>query len=295
MGVLAINSCNNTDTNPNSISNETNISSTNKETQDARIIPLSGTVTEVLSELGLSKKIVATDITSNYPDAIVQLPKVGHNKNISTEGVLSQNPTHVIALKESCNEGVMDQIQSTGVYTEAIPFEYSLDGMINLTSNLASLFNIDYNTDSLRTLVQSQLDAVIPFDEKPKILFIYARGLGTLNVAGKGTKVQKMITLSGAENIDLDFENFKPLTAESLIETNPDVILLFSSGFESLEGGKQLLEVPGVAQTKAGQTGAFITMDGALLSSFSPRMGKAVLELNKKIHDAISHNTIVVE
>ena len=284
--LLILFSCTNDSSNLNH-TNESNNNNAGQEQPEIRIVSLNGTLTEVICELGLKEKVVATDITSNYPEKIATLPKVGHNKNISSEGVLSQSPTHVLALKEACNEGVMDQIQSAGVHTEAFPFDYSLDGMIKLTSTLSEAFNINYNTDSLRQLVQNQIDSVQPFNEQPTVLFIYTRGMGTLNVAGKGTKVQEMITLSGAKNVDLDFNGFKPLTAESLVKANPDVILLFDSGYKSL--GDQLLEVPGVSETNAGKNNSFITMEGSFLSSFSPRMGEAVLELNQKIHKTTQH------
>ena len=160
--------------------------------------------------------------------------------------------------------------------------------MAKLVSTLSKHFDIKYNVDSLKQVVINQIESIKPFEEKPTVLFIYARGTGTLNVAGKGTKIQKMIELAGAKNADLDFENFKPLTAESLIKANPDVILLFDSGYESLEEGKQLLEILGVSDTEAGRNKSFITMNGSFLSSFSPRMGEAVIELNHKIHKTIN-------
>jgi len=59
------------------------------------------------------------------------------------------------------------------------------------------------------------------------------------------------------------------------------VILLFNSGLKSLGGVKGLLQIPGVAETNAGKNKAVITMDGALLSGFGPRVGKAAAHLNQ--------------
>lgn len=282
-------SCGSNEFNLNNSSNENDNTNVSKTSQEARIVSLSGTLTEILYELGLSEKIVATDVTSNYPEKIKSLPKVGHNRNVSTEGIMSQSPTHVIALQESFNPDVMEQLKHTGITTESYPFEYSVDGLGALVSQVSTRFSISYNSDSLVDVIKSQISSVKAFEKKPKVLFIYARGIGTLNVAGKGTKIQEMIRLAGAQNVALDFENFKPLTAESLIATNPDVILMFSGGYESLEKDKQLMKVPGIAETKAGKNNAFVTMDGAFLSSFSPRMGKAVIELNNKIHKTLAN------
>jgi iron complex transport system substrate-binding protein len=95
--------------------------------------------------------------------------------------------------------------------------------------------------------------------------------------------MDKMITLAGAENAATGFNDFKPLTAEAMVAANPDVILLFDSGLQSLGGIEGLLKVPGVAQTNAGKNRKVIVMDGQLLTGFSPRVITAIKELSQKI------------
>lgn len=255
-----------------------------EEKKELRIVSLNGTITEVLCEIGLCDQLVATDITSNYPEAIAALPKVGHNKNISVEGVLGQHPNYVFSLEGECDPTSIAQMKSAHTKTAVLPFQYSVEGTLALVKALSDTFDLNYNVDSLGAVIKAKLNSIRVFEQKPKVLFIYARGAGTLNVAGKNTKIQSMITLAGAQNVDLDFEDFKPLTAEALVSTNPDVILLFTSGLQSIEGGEGLLKIPGVSETNAGKNKAFVAMDGALLNNFSPRVGDAALELNKQLH-----------
>jgi iron complex transport system substrate-binding protein len=102
-------------------------------------------------------------------------------------------------------------------------------------------------------------------------------------VAGENTPMEKMMVLAGGQNAVKGFENFKPLTPEGLISANPDYILLFTSGLESLGGKEGILKIEGIEKTKAGQQKNIIALDGALLSGFGPRVGEAVLELNALI------------
>jgi iron complex transport system substrate-binding protein len=44
-----------------------------------------------------------------------------------------------------------------------------------------------------------------------------------------------------------------------------------------------LLKVPGIANTNAGRNRKIIAMDGQLLTGFGPRLGKAALELAKRV------------
>jgi iron complex transport system substrate-binding protein len=122
---------------------------------------------------------------------------------------------------------------------------------------------------------------VIP--QSKKVLFIYARGAGTMMVAGQETPLDKIITLAGAKNAANGFKDFKPLTTEALVAANPDVILLFDSGLESVGGVNGLLKVPGIPQTTAGKQQKIIAMDGQFLSGFGPRVLEAVKELSEKL------------
>ena len=102
-------------------------------------------------------------------------------------------------------------------------------------------------------------------------------------VAGKETPLHSMIELAGAENAAAELTDFKPLTPEALLTTNPDVILMFDSGLQSLGGVDGLLKVEGIAATNAGKNKKVVSMDGQLLSGFGPRLGEAVVELHNKL------------
>ncbi len=103
-------------------------------------------------------------------------------------------------------------------------------------------------------------------------------------VSGSGTSAHTMIQLAGAVNAVSGYENYKPLTAEALVAASPDVILMLTSGLESLGGVDGLLKTPGLALTPAGQNRRIVAMDGLYLLGFGPRTGKAVLELARKFH-----------
>lgn len=102
-------------------------------------------------------------------------------------------------------------------------------------------------------------------------------------VAGQKTPLDAVINLAGGVNAAQGFDDFKPLTPEALLEANPDVILMFDSGLQSIGGVEGILKIEGIAQTNAGKNKKVIAMDGQYLSGFSPRLGDAVLELNQKL------------
>jgi len=249
-----------------------------------RIVSVSGTLSEILVGLGLESQIVGVDVTSTYPASLEKLPKVGHNRNISAEGILALNPDVIATSDQSMmSANVLKQLNSTGKKVVTFKQEYSEEGTINLIREVGAYFNAKLQAEKMIKSLKADM-AKLPKTAAPKkLLFIYARGTGTLMVSGKNTSLDKMFTLIGHKNAVTDFTDFKPLTSESLLAANPDVLVLFSSGLESVDGIEGLLKVPGVAYTNAGKNKKIVSMDGQYLTGFGPRLGKAAAELAQKV------------
>lgn len=252
----------------------------------SKIVSVDGTVSEILAGIGLEGSIIGTDITSNYPESLKSKPKVGHNRNLSAEGILSLQPEVVTGLASEIKPELASQLKGAGIKLVLFNQTYSADGTRQLIRDVAKAFGKPQAAEPLIKKLNADLAAAAKAaksSNKPKVLFIYARGTGTMLVAGDGTQMQSIIGLAGGVNAVNGFTDFKPLTPEALVSANPDVILLFTSGLQSLGGTAGLLNVQGVAQTNAGKNKRFVTMDGELMSSFGPRLGLAVNELAQKI------------
>lgn len=249
-----------------------------------KIVSLSGSISEVLAGAGLEKNIVGTDITSNYPEGLKAKPKVGHNKNINAEGVLALQPGLVIGLKKDFSPALEAQFKTAGVKLLLVDQEFSVKGTKDLIYTLTDSLHVKTKGDSLIKVLDQDLAKVKPAASKPKVLFIYARGTGTMMVGGTGTQVEKAIVLAGGQNAVTEFADYKPLTAEALVKANPDVILLFDSGLKSLGGAQGVSKIQGIKETNAGKNKKIISMDGELLGSFGPRLGVAIQELATKIN-----------
>ena len=194
---------------------------------------------------------------------------------------MAQNPDVVVGIGKDLNPKVVQQIKLSGVKVVLFNHEYSIKGTKCLIKSIKDSLSFETQNDSLNIVIDQSISELQVFKNPPKVLFIYARGAGTVLVAGKNTQMEKMISIAGGQNAVDDFESFKPLTAEAIVSANPDVILMFTSGAQSLNGVFD--NVPGIMQTNAGKNSRIITMDGQYLSGFGPRVGKAALELNKKL------------
>lgn len=249
-----------------------------------RIVSLNGAVTEIICALGFEKSLVGVDVTSTYPATMQKVPKVGHNRNISAEPVLALQPDLIIATDNFLQPTVIEQFKNVGVKTAVLKQEFSVEGTKKLITEVAAVLQVPAKGAALCKQLDQEQQSLHVATQSKKVLFIYARGAGTMMVAGKETPLDKIISLAGAQNAAGSFKDFKPLTPEALVTANPDVILMFEDGLKSMGGVDGLMKVQGIPQTTAGKEKKVIVMDGQLLTGFGPRVIQAVKELSGKLN-----------
>ncbi|WP_251029775.1 MULTISPECIES: hemin ABC transporter substrate-binding protein [unclassified Pedobacter] len=253
-----------------------------------RIITLSSAITETVFALGLGSNIVAADVTSVSPAQAKALPKVSRNRSVSAEGIASYRPQLVLAPEGDLSRETIIHLKSVGIKVVPIKQEYTVKGSLAFIRQIATAIGLKEKGELVAKRTEKEIaDALrmIKADKGslPKVLFIYARGTGTMSVAGKGSSIDAIIGLAGGRNAIQEFNEFKPYSTEAMVKANPDVILLFDFGLTSLGGKEEMLTMPGVEFTNAGKNKKIITMDGPLLINFSVRLPQAVTELNRKL------------
>jgi iron complex transport system substrate-binding protein len=132
------------------------------------------------------------------------------------------------------------------------------------------------------------LDGVPTSAERPTVAFLYMRGqAGVYLLAGPASGADSMIRAAGGIDAGtaMGLENpFTPITSEALAKAAPDVILVTTTGLESVGGIDGLVQIPGIAQTPAGENRHVVTMDDGLLYSFGPRTPGAIEQLSRDIY-----------
>jgi iron complex transport system substrate-binding protein len=233
-----------------------------------RIVSANGTLSEIIYGLGLEKQLVGVDVTSTYPASLDKVPKIGHNRSIAAEGIIALNPDVIVYTDQSMlSPSLIKQLNSSGKKVVEFKHEYTKEGAIKLIREVGAYFNAKPQAENLVRTLEADLAKITKPTSPKKMLFIYARGTGTLMVSGTGTSLDRLFSLTGNKNAVQGFTEFKPLTAESLLAANPDVLVLFSSGLDSVEGEMGLLKVPGIANTQEGIEKLLQWMDSCLLGS----------------------------
>lgn len=274
---------------------------TSTEKKAWHIVSLNGTITELLYEFQLEDNIVGVDVTSTYPTAAKTITNLGHSSQLNTEAILALKPNLILIEDKMLGNKALNGLEAAGIKIQTIKIPPTLDGALEVAQQLEVVLDKSLETTALVTKIAENKQKLATIlnaaTAEPKVLFIYARGVQAMMVAGKNTFAESVIRLAGGNPIVQEFEAFKPLTPEALLEYQPEVILMFDSGLASLSdaendksGVEQLLGIPGILQTPAGKNRQIISMEGLYLSGFGPRASDAILELARGLHPKDENN-----
>lgn len=257
----------------------------------SRIVVMNGDITEVVFALGLGDNVVAVDTSATYPEAASRLPKIGYQRSLSAEGVLSMDPTVVIGNEDAGPPEVLDQIRATGVPVVVLESVSTIDGAARKIRGVAQALGVPDNGEAIATKLEAQIEEVKALaenvEERPTAVFLYMRGMDTLFLIGRDHISHELFEASGATSgagvagVDAPFI---PLTAESLAAVDPDCIVVLTAGLESVGGREGLLRLPGVSETNAVDTGCILDFDDQYFAGGGPRMGDVLMDLLRAFH-----------
>lgn len=251
-----------------------------------RIVSLGGAITEIIYELNLQKYLVGVDATSNYPTETNRYPRVGYARTLSVEGVLSLNPTHILATEDVGPPAFIRSMKSNKkINFEILDSEYSFNGLIKRIQRIAALGGAGPDKEKLiRKLNESWKEAYLDqriVGQQPKVLFLLSHQASRILVSGRDTGAAAMIHYAGGLNAMSSYVGYKPLNIEALIQANPDVILMTNQTVSLLGGIQGLLKNRSLDSVAAIRNHRLISIDANQLLGFGPRMPQTVLDLRR--------------
>lgn len=249
-------------------------------TSTDRIVPLTGSLSEIVFTLGLGKHVVARDITATFEQA-AQLPVVTRAHDVSAESVLSLRPTLVIADTTTGPAEAVDQIRAAGVPLLVVKPAKSLADVGPRIDTVAAALGVKAAGTALKERTERRIAAVrkdIPArgkDGSPRVAFLYLRGSASVYLLG-GAESGASSLLEAAGAVDAGKasglrKDFTAITSEALAKAAPDAILVMTKGLESVGGPDGLVKIPGVAETPAGMDRRIVSVDDGVLLNYGPR------------------------
>lgn len=252
------------------------------------IVSVGGPVTETIYALGEQDRLVGRDTTSVYPPEANDLPNVGYMRALSAEGVLSLSPDLILARSTSGPPETLDQLAASSVPIVLVEDKFSTAAVLSSVETIGAALGATEKADELVSEIRDEFAALerdlAGNNQKKRVLFVLSLDGGRMNAAGANTGANGIIELAGGLNVFADdFNSYKPVDAEAVIQAAPDVIVMMEPRGEHSTREADIMGMPAVALTPAGQSGAFVTIPGAALG-FGPRTASFARQLHQALY-----------
>lgn len=262
-------------------------------TSTDRIVPLTGSLSEIVFTLGLGKQVVARDITATFEQAR-KLPLVTRAHDVSAEGVLSLRPTLVLADTTTGPVEAMGQIRDAGIPLVVVDPAKGLGDIGRRIDAVADALGVPESGAALKRRTDRRIDAVrksVPVRKgsaRPRVAFLYLRGSASVHLlGGRDSGAASLLEAAGAVDAGkasgLD-KDFTPITSEALARAAPDAILVMTAGLASVGGVDGLVKLPGVAETPAGMDRRVVAIDDGVLLNYGPRTDQVLKSLVTQLY-----------
>ncbi|MGW5393910.1 heme/hemin ABC transporter substrate-binding protein [Streptomyces koyangensis] len=259
----------------------------------SRVVPLTGSLNEIVFTLGLSERVVARDITATFEQA-ADLPVVTRAHDVSAESVLSLKPTVVLADTTTGPAEAISQIRDAGIPLVVLDPPKKLDDIGPRIEAVAGALGVAEAGKALVERTEQRIEKVradvpdLPAADRPRVAFLYLRGSASVYLlggreSGAGSLLEAAGALDAGKESGLR-KDFTAITSEALAKAAPDAILVMAKGLKSVDGIDGLVKIPGVAETPAGMDRRVVSIDDGVLLNYGPRTDQVLADLVDQLY-----------
>ncbi len=259
----------------------------------SRVVPLTGSLNEIVFTLGLGEQVVARDITATFEQA-ADLPVVTRAHDVSAESVLSLRPTVVLADTTTGPAEAISQIRDAGIPLVVLDPPKELDDIGPRIEAVAGALGVAEAGKALVERTEQRIEKVradvpdLPAADRPRVAFLYLRGSASVYLlggreSGAGSLLEAAGALDAGKESGLR-KDFTAITSEALAKAAPDAILVMAKGLKSVDGVDGLVKIPGVAETPAGMDRRVVSIDDGVLLNYGPRTDQVLADLVDQLY-----------
>ena len=249
-----------------------------------KIVSISPTATEMLFAIGAGPQVVAVDDQSDYPPDAPKTDLSGFTPNL--EAILKYNPDLVVA---SAPGDVVAGLQAAKVPVMVQQAAKTLDDTYEQLEQLgAATGDVGGAAEQVSKVKTGIADLVKQVQPRAKPLTYYHELDDTFYTATSKTFIGSIYALAGLQNIadaaDKDGSGYPQLSAEYIIQQDPDLIFLADTKCCNQSQGTVAAR-PGWDALTAVKTNNVIGVDDDIASRWGPR----VVDFFKTVVDATAN------
>jgi iron complex transport system substrate-binding protein len=207
--------------------------------EPGKIVSLTPATTETLFALGAGDRVVATDDGSDYPTEAAALPDVATFSSVDVEKVVALEPDLVLAGGLGFTPAdAITRLRDLDIPVVVV-YAPSVDGVLKDIELLGSASGTSDAATTLTSGMRSEMtaisDAVSSQSPKPRVFYDvgYDDTTGAIYAPAAESFLAEMVTMAGGDVITTSDPNTYELPLETLIEKDPQLIILGTNPFYS--------------------------------------------------------------
>ena len=195
-----------------------------------RIVSTAPSNTEILVALGLGDKIVATDKYSKDVEGLNPDVTYIDLMNPDAETIIELNPDIIIAseMNKLGGRDPFSLLKESGITVVYIPISNSIQGIYDDISFIGEITGTSKKAAEIIENMKKEIDKYKKIGEtitEKKRVYFEISPAPDLYTFGKGSFLQEMLEIVGADNVFADKGKGIAISSEAVLEANPEVIL----------------------------------------------------------------------
>lgn len=250
-----------------------------------RVISIAPSVTELLFAAGGGSHVVGAVNYSDYPEAAKRIPRIGSDREIDMELLISLKPDLIVAWRHNSSERQIEMIRQLGIPVfQSDP--QKLDEIPDSVLRLGQLMGTDAVAKPVAAQLREQLASLRKqyANRSPVRIFYQVWDKPLYTLSGKHILTDAMHLCGGVNIFDKLSVTAPIVTLESVLQENPEVIIATA---EKNYGGVDLWKPYG-SLTAVRNKNLFM-LDGHLLNRAGPRMIQGTASMCEVLEQARQH------
>jgi len=252
-----------------------------------RIISLAPSITEILFALGLDGEIAAITNFCDYPDAVMNKPRIGGFVNPNIEKIVSLKPDLIIGIRDGNRMDTIYRLNDFGFPVYLIDPK-GFDGVMQTIKNIGEVVGRERESKRMIRDVVNKREHIVTLTRslsQPKVFFQV--GDVPMITVGKGTLADDLIRLAGGRSIsENELMSYPSYSIETILLKAPEIIIM-----SSMESKKDYMNLVKKWQNwksiPAVRMNTIYVIDSNLVDRPTPRIQKGLEALARIIHPEI--------
>jgi iron complex transport system substrate-binding protein len=239
------------------------------------IVSLSPTNTEMLYAVGAGEQVIAVDDQSDHPAGVPVTDLSGYTPNV--EAILGYEPDLVVANADTGD--LVAGLEQAGVETLILPAAQTLDDTYAQLEQVGAATGHVGDAAELVAQMKADIDEIVAgLPERETPLRYYHELDNTFYTVTDDTYIGEIYSMLGLTSIATGGNGYPQLSAEYILEQNPDVIFLADSQCCGVTP-ESVAERAGWGELTAVRDGQVYVLDEDIASRWGPRVVDLMREL----------------